>query len=202
MLRASAALVLLIFFNATNAAIITIDFEGVVDDSSSMIPASPYTENGMVVDSLQAEHGIFGKDSTFTNGSAIYGWCNVNVEGFCMPGLITITQAQNAEFDLLSFEASVFNNYGSVNGPLSITGNYAAGGNIQAEISLADDSWDTFIMNNQWTGLISLELHGDDLNDYDIGIDNVVVSTIPIPAAVWLFGSGLALLGWMRRRVS
>jgi hypothetical protein len=101
---------------------------------------------------------------------------------------------------LLSFEASVFNNYGSVNGPLSITGNYAAGGNIQAEINLADDSWNTFIMNDQWTDLISLELHGDDLNTYDIGIDNVVVNTIPIPAAVWLFGSALAGLGWFRRR--
>ena len=26
------------------------------------------------------------------------------------------------------------------------------------------------------------------------------VSTVPVPAAVWLFGSGLAGLGWMRRR--
>jgi hypothetical protein len=28
----------------------------------------------------------------------------------------------------------------------------------------------------------------------------VLVSTVPIPAAVWLFGSALAGLGWMRRR--
>jgi len=32
-------------------------------------------------------------------------------------------------------------------------------------------------------------------------IDNVRVATaVPIPAAVWLFGSGLGLLGWFRRR--
>jgi hypothetical protein len=33
-----------------------------------------------------------------------------------------------------------------------------------------------------------------------IEIDNIVVSAVPIPAAVWLFGSALAGLGWMRRR--
>jgi hypothetical protein len=29
--------------------------------------------------------------------------------------------------------------------------------------------------------------------------DNVSASVVPIPAAVWLFGSGLGLLGWFRR---
>ena len=28
----------------------------------------------------------------------------------------------------------------------------------------------------------------------------LVVSEVPVPAAVWLFGSALAGLGWMRRR--
>lgn len=34
----------------------------------------------------------------------------------------------------------------------------------------------------------------------NLEIDNIVVSTVPIPAAVWLFGSALAGLGFMRRR--
>ncbi len=29
---------------------------------------------------------------------------------------------------------------------------------------------------------------------------SVTISTVPVPAAVWLFGSGLGLLGWMRRK--
>ena len=33
-----------------------------------------------------------------------------------------------------------------------------------------------------------------------VGFDNLRADTIPIPAAVWLFGSGLGLLGWFRRK--
>ena len=34
------------------------------------------------------------------------------------------------------------------------------------------------------------------------GIYMVRTSAVPVPAALWLFGSGLGLLGWMRRKVS
>ena len=30
----------------------------------------------------------------------------------------------------------------------------------------------------------------------------IIVNPIPIPGAVWLFGSALGLLGWMRRRAN
>jgi hypothetical protein len=35
-----------------------------------------------------------------------------------------------------------------------------------------------------------------------VAIDNLSVTLVPIPAAVWLFGSALGLLGWIRRRTS
>jgi len=32
------------------------------------------------------------------------------------------------------------------------------------------------------------------------GADSDWIAAVPVPAAVWLFGSGLGLLGWMRRK--
>lgn len=33
----------------------------------------------------------------------------------------------------------------------------------------------------------------------EIRVDRVVLSTVPIPATVWMFGSALGILGWLRR---
>lgn len=35
-----------------------------------------------------------------------------------------------------------------------------------------------------------------------LSITVTAVSTVPVPGAVWLFGSGLGLLGWLRRRAA
>ncbi len=42
---------------------------------------------------------------------------------------------------------------------------------------------------------------GDPINPrIDLGLDGVTLAIAPIPAAVWLFGSALGLLGWIRRK--
>jgi hypothetical protein len=38
--------------------------------------------------------------------------------------------------------------------------------------------------------------------DYYFVLDNSNLTPIPIPAAVWLFGSAVGLLGWMRRKTA
>lgn len=69
--------------------------------------------------------------------------------------------------------------------------------------------------NNSVASLFSVDITGLDLTTIDSvyltvsadlpinGIDRTAeytASAVPVPAAVWLFGSALGLLGWLRRR--
>jgi len=50
-------------------------------------------------------------------------------------------------------------------------------------------------------GAFSLALRSETANNSNYFID-IDLAQIPVPAAVWLFGSALGLLGWMRRRAA
>ena len=77
----------------------------------------------------------------------------------------------------------------------SFSGGVVGGGG--ADLSVAVGTGD-------WLNLQSLELSsfgGGAFSVYEVQMDNIVVSgVVPIPAAVWLFGSALAGLGWIRRQ--
>jgi hypothetical protein len=56
-----------------------------------------------------------------------------------------------------------------------------------------------------WQGLSNVQDEFGNLVDYSVTSDSgtdwsMPANVVPIPAAVYLFGSGLALLGWFRRR--
>jgi hypothetical protein len=71
---------------------------------------------------------------------------------------------------------------------------------------IVDDDAPTYF-NFNYVGIDRLEFNsfgGIDAGTPGTGtqfaMDNFTYSVVPIPAAVWLFGSGLGLLGWIRRR--
>jgi hypothetical protein len=67
-------------------------------------------------------------------------------------------------------------------------------------LDLATDQWKQLLVN--FTGIHRLEIRSDRDNSWFV-IDDLVVnaSAVPIPAAVWLFGSAiLGLLGYSARR--
>ena len=88
-------------------------------------------------------------------------------------------------------------------GPLTITGSLVGGGQIQTVLNVTGD-WNNYVFDAGWSDLTQVLLGGTSASGFNgIVVDNIATtpgSVVPIPAAVWLFGSALAGLGWMRRR--
>ncbi len=78
----------------------------------------------------------------------------------------------------------------------SITGNVFGGGGALGPIGTGD--W--LNLEAVFFDVSSTTLSGFPSETLSMTIDNVNASVVPIPAAVWLFGSALAGLGWFRRR--
>ena len=112
---------------------------------------------------------------------------------FCPECNMVMESVNGASFSLFSFEGWIFGGLDDV----QVTGFLEGGGTVT----------ETFAFNNSnqlfelsWSGLLFTSVKFDNLGFDPTILDNLVVSEVPIPAAVWLFGSGLGLLGWLRRR--
>jgi len=66
----------------------------------------------------------------------------------------------------------------------------------------ACNGWQTLTLGPEWTGLVRVSIEPIVVDLFAQGsIDNIVVSNVvPLPAAVWLFGSALAGMGWLKRK--
>jgi len=117
-------------------------------------------------------------------------------------------------FDLHSFRGGEGRNVNSGFFQFSATsiqveGTLADSGTISQVFTLdliadnTEDDFELFIFSAGFTGLSSVTfsgLGGQAGNRF--GVDDLVVTqTVPIPAAAWMFGSALGLLGWVRRRL-
>jgi hypothetical protein len=100
---------------------------------------------------------------------------------------------------------------GTLEGPdvadFTFTGYLVGGGTVSKSITITDFATTTggsstaVIFDGSRVDLTAVDISFVPGDGFEVSlIDNVTVSAVPVPAAVWLFGSGLAGLGWLRRK--
>ena len=164
------------------ASAATIDFE----DTTGVATVLPVASNGFLFTGAGLEFPIALNSLQNGDGISLV---------FCPGCSITFQQNAGLAFDLLN--ADLLN---SSAGALTVTGNLAGGGTVQTLIpSETDFNFRNYSFDSSWSNLTSVVIQSDG-GGVGAGIDNIAVNVVPIPAAAWLFASGLGLLGWLNRR--
>lgn len=201
MLKSLMATGLLLVSNLVSGAVI--DFEGVAppgEATSGFVASSPHVEDGYVLYGLTPDNAILS--ATYTginsNDSDVFGWC-----GECDRMQIVVESDTGALFNLLSFDATdlLFNDQtGGTAGDVNVEGYFADGSSVGITIDLSA-AWTTYALPSSFSNLEGFTINATADAVQDLAIDNIVVSAIPVPPAVWLFASGLlGLIGIARRK--
>jgi hypothetical protein len=181
-MRAFIGVLALLAAGTSQAATVTIDFDALPVDYGKPFPAyddSAFNEHGY---SFYIENGGVKVDGAGKDLRAI------TYTSFDT-GSVVIEQAGGGFFALHSVDA-IFNNPTGA----SVSGRTSGGTNF----SVTDLG---SIGTGFWLSLEYVSFNAGAAELSTVFIDDVVVgSAVPVPAAVWLFGSALAGLGWMRRK--
>jgi len=195
-MRIIFSVVLLMLGSVAHA--VTIDFDST---APTYFGLSTYQEDGFTLtsnvpdgtlidqnDVVRANLGIFSGGTT--SQSMVWGQ-NGTIS------TISITNDAATPFYLLALDAS---SMGNTSGQLTLSGTLSGGGSVQQVLNLnsALTTYNITGLNN----LSALDISFDGSASFaPFDVDNVQMSLVPVPAAVWLFGSALVgLAGWSRRR--
>jgi hypothetical protein len=190
----SLFIALLILFTGSAQALV-IDFEELAPTggstyepiSSGLVGIKEFTFTGL---SESDQGGNLASGDLLGNGSTALYYC-----GACRMEMV---HSQGDLFSLFSLDY-----FGAGAADITVTGFLSGGGTLQTTMSYLDGTPTNFVFDADWMLLEKVEF-GMAPNEYGdtwaTAIDNVAVA--PIPAAVWLFGSALAGLGWFRRKTA
>lgn len=176
---------LIAFCNVTNSAVIT--FTPLSGDNGA--PYTGHMEAGFTVTQTQGdsrEDHVFGNPIPSIRSA--------------VPVTIMVTESSGRPFTFSSFDFSSSNSrpssYNAVGklGDLFIT-------DLRGVLRLSS----FYTINNDQQDRVVDKLTFNFRNGIGapfFAVDNIVVQVVPLPAALWLFGSALGLLGWFRRRTA
>jgi hypothetical protein len=214
---------LVLFAASAVAHATTMTFEGVVADSDTVYDVLPYAESGyelvenfdrcpyiqapgtgLYEDCLTPSEStafigaigpepISGSGTANTNGSAVFGFAT----GDYGPELwVEFSRTDGESFSLNSMDFGALDSGSGSFGVYGYSGEYLDGADVSTTLAFGSD-WSAYSFGVEWKNLdyVLINYYGDNL-----AIDNISASVVPVPAAVWLFGSALAGLGWMRRK--
>jgi hypothetical protein len=192
----SVAACLLLMTNA-HAATVVIDFEDV-----ALGTVDPISSRGFDFYSYFGSK-VVGEPFTYSNsGNALEVGSITGGNGISW-SYLSFSQQGLVPFDLKSFIVQL--NWPVIFVPVNVTGQYAGGGSIQQGFSIATGGPSQPTFGAAWTNLqsVTIEVMFDTYSaPVPMLVDSITVSTVPVPAAVWLFASGLGLLGLLCRRLS
>jgi len=189
-----------LLFACAGAHAATIDFEefNLGDGPADYYGGSVLQTQGFDFAGLIME-GIYGPDGqpyivNGNSGSKALGGSISDVVGqdtFGARVTITMERTDGNSFALYDFDFFADHD---VDGYSSVVGYVAGGGSASGAVGTGD-----------WLNLTSVTFQvsgsGFWIGHATAEVDNIVVgAAVPVPAAVWLFGSALGALGWVRRR--
>lgn len=195
--------------SAANAALITFDDLGLSPNQYLQTALSPisigngYTmsrssvvsgTNGIIINAIGSGNSYnAGQNSTFS-------YVTAHNPGQSL--LHTLGRSDAASFSLQSLDFHGWNNNFAPS--LIVTGNFLLGGSITQTFNITNtftSPYQSALFSTAWTGLGSISFSSPQNVVGVFQIDNILVSTVPVPAAAWLLGSGLlGLIGVARKR--
>ncbi len=196
---------ILLGITSTQAASITIDFQQIEDqgvpvvltDDVSTLSPPVFTSNGFTFTQTGGKTGIVGELYNSQQGRLLAFCPN------CAPEEGFVLEGSNGQ--LFSIHSFYYGMAVGSPGELTIIGTYADDTQIINSL-VSSQPWhlmEQFVMDTEWSGLKSVSFTSVNVENNPFGsagFDTIVVTSTPIPAALWLFGSALGMMGFVRRQ--
>ncbi|MEP3244857.1 MAG: PEP-CTERM sorting domain-containing protein [Sneathiella sp.] len=185
------------------ASAVILDFETLQAGGTGFaFPGSSYEEDGFTL----TAPGVDGFVSPRT-GSSLYAGSTSLVINNVLNGFAALTKTGGGAFDVLSIDLAELRDGQQGPGQVTFTGEKVGGltQNISFTLDGGENDFETFFFTSFFTDLTSLTW--DQGFSFHHQFDNINVSAsisaVPLPAALPLYGAGVAFLGfigWRKRK--